>query len=277
MPALERILTSDIISEIWKSIIYRIKDGKIVQLMTLKPIEVYDETMPYEIDGANLKVDVKAYLENLLQKPIQRAFDFLSMDFKNMDTEFLSYKINVKADVCMDYENLGIYLSHQFSNKQYWILDDRIGLLFSDFKLSRKNNQLEVIVPMRIDAKYKALHYDGHADVFARGNIVYDPASTIIKITDISYVATSDKFILRMVNLIYYNDIIEALEDFMQFDIREELNEGLELLRTEVKKYDEEIKLVSGRVDSLRLNRLELLPEGGKGYLELNGKIKLLS
>ncbi len=277
MPALNKILTSDIISEIWKSIILRIKDGKIVQLMTLKPIEVYDETMPYEIDGADLKVDVKAYLENLLQKPIQRAFDFLSLDFKNMDKSLFSYNINVKADVCMDYKNLGIYLKKQFADKQYWILDDRIGLLFQDFKLSLKNNQLEVIVPMRIDAKYKALHYDGHADVFARGNIVYDPVSTIIKITNISYVATSEKFILRMVNLMYYNDIIQALEDFMQFNIQPELDEGLERLRKEVKKYDEEIKFVSGKVDILKLNRLELLPEGGKGYLQLKGRIKLLS
>lgn len=277
MPALDRILSSDLIIDIWKKIIVNIKDGKLVQLMTLKPIEVYDETLPYEIDGAKLNADITAHLENLIQKPIQRAFDFLSLDFKNMDKSLFSYNISVKADVCMDYENMSIYLSHQFSNKQYWIMDDKIGLLFSDFKMSMKNNQLEVIVPMRIDAKYKKLHYDGHADVFARGNIVYDPASMIIKITDISYVATSEKFILRMVNLMYYQDIVQALEDFMQFDIRDEMNDGLTLLRKEVLKYDEEISLVSGVVKELKLNQLWLLPEGAKANLQIEGRIKLLS
>lgn len=277
MPALDRILSSDIISQIWKNVLLRVKDGKLVQLMTLKPIEVYDETLPYQIDGADLKVDVKAYLENLIQKPIQRAFDFLSLDFKNMDKNLFSYNISVQADVCMDYKNLGIYLSNQFSNKQYWILDDRIGLLFKDFKLSMKNNQLEVIVPMEIEAKYKKLHYEGQAEVFARGNISYDSVSKIVKITDISYVATSDKFILRMVNLIYYQDIIEALESFMQFNIQDELNDGLALLRKEVLKYDEEISLASAEVKSLNLNQLTLLPEGGKGNLEIQGRVKLLS
>jgi hypothetical protein len=277
MPALDRILSSDLIIEIWKKIILNIKDGKLVQLMTLKPIEVYDETIPYEIDGAELKADVQAHLENLIQKPIQRAFDFLSFDFKNMDKNLFSYKISVEANVCMDYKNMSIYLSHQFSNKQYWILDDRIGLLFSDFKLSMKNNQLEVIVPLRIDAKYKMLNYNGSADVFARGNIVYDPVSMIIKITDISYVATSDKFILRMVNLIYYQDIIQALEGFMQFDIRDELNDGLVLLKKEVLKYDEEISLVSGEVNVLTLNQLWLLPDGAKANLGIEGRIKLMS
>ena len=156
-------------------------------------------------------------------------------------------------------------------------MDDKIGLLFSDFKMSMKNNQLEVIVPMRIDAKYKKLHYDGHADVFARGNIVYDPVSMIIKITDISYVATSEKFILRMVNILYYQDIVQALEDFMQFEIRDEMNDGLVLLKKEVLKYDEEIKLVSGEVKTLKLNQLWLLPEGAKANLQIEGKIKLLS
>ena len=63
----------------------------------------------------------------------------------------------------------------------------------------------------------------------------------------------------------------------MQFDIRDELNDGLVLLKKEVLKYDEEISLVSGEVNVLTLNQLWLLPDGAKANLGIEGRIKLMS
>lgn len=277
MPAFDRILHSDIIGLVWKKILLRIRDGKLMQLMTLKPIQVYKDKMPYDLEGAHLDVDIDAHIENLIQKPIQRAFDILSMDFKSMDKNILSYGISVDVDVKMDYKNMGIYLSKQFADQQFWILDDHIGLTFHDFKLNMKNRQLEVIIPLRIDAQYKKLNYNGEAEIFARGNIVYDPVNTLIKVKDISYVATSDKWILRMANLLYYKEIVNALEEFLQFDIKDELFEGLDLLKKEVENYNRELTLLSGKVSALTLNHVNLSPEGGNANFHVEGRVKLLS
>lgn len=276
MPALDRILHSEIIGLAWKKILLRLRDGKLMQLMTLKPIQVFDEEMPYVLDGAQMKVDIDAHLENFIQKPIQRAFDILSMDFKSSGA-MLSYNISVDVNVRMDYQNMSIYLNNQFANKQYWILDDKIGLLFHEFKLNMKNKQLEVIVPMTIDARYKKLNYSGEAEVFARANIIYDPLNMRIKITDISYVATSEKWILRLVNLFYYKEIVAALEEFLQFDIQDELNEGLELLQKEVERYNDEFTLLSGKASALKLNKIDIHPEGAAANLHIDGRVKLLS
>lgn len=278
MPAFDRILHSNIIGLVWKKVFQKLLDGKLLQLMTLKPIQVYNEQMPFELDGAHMDVDITAHLENLIQKPIQRAFDLLSMDFKSADSnKILSYSISVDANVKMDYENMAIYLKNQFANNEYRILDDRIGLTFHDFKLQKKNHQLEVIVPMHINARYKKFNYDGDAEVFARGNIVYEPNNTLVKIIDISYVATSDKFLLRLANLIYYKDIVEALEEFLQFDIKDELEEGMVKLKSEVDEYNEELTLLSGEVTALRLNYIQLLEEGAHANFHVDGRVKLLS
>lgn len=278
MPAFDRILHSDIIGLVWRKVLQKLRDGKLLQLMTLKPIQVYNEQMPFELDGAHMNVDISAHLENLIQKPIQRAFDLLSMDFKSAeDNKILSYSISVDANVKMDYENMAIYLKNQFANHEYRILDDKIGLTFYDFKLQKKNHQLEIIIPMHINARYRKLNYNGDAEIFARGNIVYEPTNTLVKIIDISYVATSDKFLLRMANMIYYKDIIEALEEFLQFDIKEELEEGMVKLKSEVDEYNHELTLLSGEVSALRLNYIQLLENGAHANFHVDGRIRLLS
>lgn len=278
MPAFDKILHSNIIGLVWKKVIQKLRDGKLMQLMTLKPIQVYDEQMPYELDGAHMEVDIDAHLENLIQKPIQRAFDLLSMDFKSAEeNKILSYSIAVDANVKMDYQNMGIYLKNQFANEEFRILEDKIGLTFYDFKLNKKNHQLEIIIPMHINARYGKLNYDGDAEIFARGNIVYEPTNNLVKIIDISYVATSEKFLLRMVNMYYYKDIVTALEEFLQFDIKNELDEGLVLLKKEVNEYNDEITFLSGEVSALRLNYIQLLQDGAHANFHVGGRIRLLS
>lgn len=278
MPAFDKILHSNIIGLVWKKVFQKLKDGKLIQLMTLKPIQVYDEQMPYELEGAHMVVDIDAHLENLIQKPFQRAFDILSMDFKSAEhNKILSYSIAVDAHVKMDYNNMAVYLRNQYANEEFRILEDRIGLTFHDFKLSKKNHQLEIIIPMHINARYGKFNYDGDAEIFARGNIVYEPTNHLIKIVDISYVATSEKFILRMVNMFYYKDIVTALEEFLQFDIKGELEEGLELLKKEVEEYNEELALLSGEVSNLKLNYVQLVDEGAHANFRVDGRVRLLS
>lgn len=276
MAAIDRILDSGVIALIWKKVFQRLSDTKLKQLVTLKPIEVYRDTMSYELDGAHMDIDVVAHVENVIQKPLKKAIDIFSLDFKTSPYQFLTYKIKVDVDVKMDYKNMGRYLDHQFAQKQYWILDDRIGLTFNEFVLSMRGDQLEVEVPMHLEAKYKKLDYSGEAEVFARGNIRYNPFTKRVRISDISYVATSDKWVLRLVNLIYYKDIVEALEEFLQFDIQEELDDGLKMLKEEVEEYNQELTLVHGTANDLNLEWIKLHEKGAVAKLNVLGEVKLL-
>lgn len=276
MAAIDRILGSGMLSEIWKLIFQRLSEGKIVQLVTLQPIEVYNGSMTHDIDGAHMDIDIVAHVENAIQKPLKHALDLFTLDFKQKKYQFLTYKINVDVDVKMDFLNIGTYLNHQFAQKQYWVYDDQIGLFFKEFKLSMKNNQLQVESPMLLEGKYKKLEYKGEAEVFARGNVVYNPYSKKIKITNISYVATSEKWLLRMVSLIYYNSIIEAMEDFLQFDIQDELNDGLKMLQDEVQEFDDELPLISGEAKTLNLDWIQLHDTGATARFNIKGNVKLL-
>lgn len=275
MPAFDKILHSDIIGEVWKKVLLRLRESRMQHLLTLKPIQVYNETMPYDLDGTHLDVDINASIENIIQKPIQRAFDFLALDFKSAEKDLFSLNVSVDVDVRLDYKNIGLYLDKQYAHQEYWILEDRVGLLFESFTLNKKNDQLEVTIPLHINAKYKNFKYSGDAKIFARGNIVYNAFLKKVKVTNISYVATSDKWVLRFVNMIYYKDIVEALEDFLQFNIKGELDEGLALLQKKVEEYNEEYTFLSGEAVDLQLNKINLLQSGGIANLHIDGRVKL--
>ena len=276
MPAFERILDSDLISQIWREVIHQIKAGRFTQLITLKPIEVYQGTIPYEIEGAKMDVDIQAHLENLIQRRLQKTIDFLALDFKSAGDGILTFNVGVDVQVKMNFQNMAVYLNGQYANEQYWILDNHIGLLFHEFRLSMKSNRLHCFIPMRINARYNRFKYQGHADVFARGDIDFNPITNMIKIKDISYAASSDKFILRLANMIYYRDIVEALEDFLQFNVSKELEDGFAMLQKEVERYNEEYALISGEAISLKLNRIDIHPNGGTARLHIDGLVKLL-
>lgn len=276
MPSINNILGSGVFALIWKRVFQRLNDAKIMQLITLKPIEVYNDTMSHTIDGAHMDIDIIAHAENAIQKPLKHAFNLFSLDSKQKKYNFLSYEINVDIDVKMDYLNIGKYLNHHFAEKQYWILNDQIGLYFNEFKLSKKYNQLQVDIPMKLEAKYKNLEYYGDAEVFARGNVVYNPYTKKVKITNISYVATSEKWILRIVNLVYYESIVKAMEDFLQFDIQDELDDGLKMLQEEVKEFDDELAFISGDAKTLDLNWIQLHPDGASARFSVKGIVRLL-
>jgi hypothetical protein len=276
MSAFDRLLNTEILGDAWKQILLRFKQGQIGQLMTFKPIEVYNASLPYDLDGAHMDVEFKAYVENVLQKRFKSAVSILSLDFSGLGTSVLNYNCHVTVKVNMDYANMGKYLRDQFANHPFDLFEGKVSLTFYDFRTSYDGQLLTVEIPMHIDAKYKGFKLSENLSILAKGKIKYKPSSYTVSVEDISYTIKTGSRILQGVNLWYYQQIIAALEDFMQFNIKQELDDGLKLAREKLEEYEDEVAFVSGEIDSLELERIELQPEKGVGVFLAEGKIKLM-
>lgn len=276
MPAFDRLLDSDILSDAWKQVLTKFREGRLAQLMTLKPIEVYNATIPYDLDGAHLEVEFKAFVENILQKRFQNALSFLTLDFGQLGSDVLHYNCHVTVRVNMDYQNMGNYLNHQYANRTFHLLDNRIELTILNFKLGYADQLITAEIPLRIKANYKKLRHTGLITVLAKGKLKYQPALYKVSVVDISYSTLTKNILLKGTNLIYYSRIIQALEDFMQFNIKEELDNGLKLAKEKLTTFNEETPLVQGEMDTLELERIELLDEKASGVFLAEGKIKII-
>lgn len=276
MPAFDRLLSTDILGDAWKQILTRFSEGRLGQLMTLKPIEVYNAVLPYELDGAKLEVELKAYVENVLQKRFKNAVSILSLDFSGLGSDVLNYNCHVSVKVSMDYDNMGQYLTDQFANRPYELFDGRVELTLQRFRAWYDGRLLAVEIPLSVVARHKKFSYSGDATILAKGKIRFQPSTHVVSVIDISYTLSQSSRALRVVNLLYYQQIIAALEDFLQFSIRGELDEGLALAKAKIADYEKEVAFVSGEIDSLELERIELNADTGSGVFLAEGRIKLM-
>lgn len=276
MAAFDRLLNTDILSDAWKQILRKFSEGRLAQLMTLKPIEVYNTTLSHELDGAHLNLDFKAYVENVLQKRLSNAFSLFTLDFNSIGQSVLNYNCHVSVKVRMDYENMGAYMREQFANQPFELFDGQVTLEFFDFKPSYDGRLLVVKIPMQVTAKYKFFNRTAQLEILAKGKVRYQASTHNISIVDISYTIQTADILVKGVNLAYYPKIIAALEDFMQFNIEGELKNGLELAKGKVQEFSKESSFVSGEIETLELERIVLGKEEGFGVFLAEGKIKLM-
>lgn len=275
MPAFDRLLNSNILGDAWQQILSGFREGRIGQLISMKPIEVYNTTLPYDLDGAHIEVELKAYVENILQKRFQNAISILTFDFSSLGHDVMNYDCHVSVKVNMDYENMGLYLNQQFANKPFSLFEGKLELTILSFKLNYTDKLVSAEIPLKIKATHKKLKHTGFVTVLAKGKIRYQPALYKISVVDISYVAQTRNVLIKGANLIYYRDVINALEDFLQFNIKDELHHGLQLAQGKIDVYNKETPLVQGEIETLELERIELQEEKATGIFLAEGKIKL--
>ncbi len=96
MTLFERIVGGDIFVEVWRQMRnFLFKQSRLRQLVTLKPIEIYSTETELVLDNMKVLLDIDAYLENIVQRRIDRAKDLLSMNFLEWKKDRLSYTFNV--------------------------------------------------------------------------------------------------------------------------------------------------------------------------------------
>jgi hypothetical protein len=91
MTIFERVLGGNIFYDFWTQVQhYLFSEKRLVQLLTLKPIEIYKTETELEIDEAKIKLYIKSTLENLVQRRIERTLNMLSLNvLKNQDNLLL--------------------------------------------------------------------------------------------------------------------------------------------------------------------------------------------
>lgn len=279
MSVFERLMDSNIMGDAWKKVIGSFRGGKLNQLVTMKPIDIYHETHEYEIDTAHISVEINGFVENLLQKRLQNAFQIFNLEFLRVDksNERLSYHCHVILTAKVDYENAGNYLNFHFANKEYRLFEDRMALTFLEFKPKVVNRKVYMEIPMRASWKTAGIFtLRANIIVHATGIIRFEPTNHNVLVTEIDFIYTSKNVLLPFVNYIYHKDIIDALENFLQFDIKEDLEKAMSKAQEQLDKFSEETPLISGYLEHLEMERIDLKDNVAEAIFLAEGKIQLM-
>ena len=81
MAFFEQVLGGNIFYDFWKQLRqYIFSEKRLIQLITLQPIEIYKADTEMEIDNAKIKLHIKSTIENLMQRRIERTINLLTLN-----------------------------------------------------------------------------------------------------------------------------------------------------------------------------------------------------
>jgi hypothetical protein len=189
MNIFERVIQGSVFGDVWHQVQqYLFNEKRWIQLLSLKPIEIYTTKTDIELDGAKVDLDIKAFIENIVQKRISNARNYLSLGFLSWKSNRQTYNFKVIVKAKTDYKSIGNFFTHHFANKKYDIEENVYAISLKEFIVKNKGTKVQIEVPFTIFAKrwYLKKQYEGNA-IFLCSIIFNDPNYSIRTTKSILY------------------------------------------------------------------------------------------
>lgn len=250
-------------------------DGRLRQLFTLKPIDLYDTTVSLTVSEATVKMEIKSYLENLLTK--DRAGSKL-WPFSLLSSEdSLKYKFNVVVNGKMDYENVEIWVRNNFKDKLYSFRNGRYHLKLRDVKqIGERDKKLFFELDMVGSIRVWKFRIRLKSILAFNLTPVYDPQDQIIRVKDLTYKFQTPNLLLKLLDRHYHEEFNHFLEEVIEIPIKEDLFTAKIMAQEEMNKHQRSEKLIfNGFLSDLELERFKIEQRGVEAVFLARGNIQL--
>ena len=136
MSFIDKIIGGNIFIDFWSQVQqYIFSSGRLRQLITLKPIEIYSADTALEIDTATVQLSIHSTIENLVQRRIERTINLLTLNLGENEKNLAAYNFDIDIKAFMPYEEVDKFFNKIFSFKDSFLL-----FFLSNFSFSFKNN-----------------------------------------------------------------------------------------------------------------------------------------
>ena len=276
MNIFERIIQDSIFKDIWYQLREHLfNEKKWYQLLTLKPIELYTTKTDIEIDGAKVDLDIKGYIENIVQRRINRVKNYLTLDFLNWNDIQSSYKFKIVIKAQTDYQSVGNFLNFHFANQKYDIEEDEYAILLKEFKVSSLLTKIQVEVPFVIYANKWFLKKEYTGNAIFTGSVMFNNPNYTIKTRNLNYTIQSKSWIIKWVDNYYHKQIIEFLNEFLVYNFKEELFLAKIQAQEQLDSFQVDKNWIQGNILDLELERIAIDHDALQGIFLANGKLEV--
>lgn len=277
MPSYEKYIGREVVKRAWSQIQKSLisEDGRLRQLFSLKPIELYDTNTALEVNGASIKMEIKSYLENIIQKQAKKGFNI--WPFANWgEDSALKYKFNVVVNGKMDYPNMEIWVNNTFKDQPYTFRNGRYLLKLREVKqISGSDKRLEFRLDLFGSIRIWKFRFRTKSVLTFEADPIYDPKTRMIKVEDVDYRFETANILLKILDRYYHDDFQEFLKESIEISIEEDLFTAKILAQEEMNKYQhDENLLFHGYLNNLELERFEVTRKGIEAVFLAQGDIQ---
>ncbi len=277
MAAFDKYLSREVIGKAWgqiqKSLVS--DDGRLRQLLSLKPINLYDKSTSFEASGAVVKMEIKSYLENLLTKRAKSGIKLWPFGWGTQDS--LNYKFNVVVNGKMDYPNMEIWVRNNFKGKLFEFRDGRYHLKLREVKrIKSEDKKLVFNLDLLGSVKIWKFRFKTKSILNLAVEPIYDPKNHIIKVKDIDYSFETPNLLLKILDKYYHDAFQEYLEEIIEISIKEDLFSARIQAQDIMNEHQKDVKLIfNGILKDLEMERIEVQQKGIQAVFLAQGSIQL--
>lgn len=293
MAIFESVLSDNIFYDFWKQVQqYLFSQNRIFQLISFKPIVIYDEKISLEFDTAKIDLHIKSTLENLMQRGIDRTLS-LFINNRLTDKKNFQYDFDVVIEAHVTFPNVSNFFNFHFSNQTFpldevpeenpkkpkksdKIEQNKYNITLGKFDFFNKGSQLAANLTFDVDANWKYLKQKANGEINASAFIEYQPENYLIKTRSLSYELDSKNVILNGIDKYYHEQIIEQLQELLQYTFEEELQKVKENAQQQIDSLQEQSSWISGTLNTFVVDKILIDSDGVRATLLANGFIDLI-
>jgi hypothetical protein len=272
----ERVVGGSVFGDVWHQFQqYLFNEKRWLELLSFKPIEIYTTKTDIEVDGAKIDLNIKAYIENIVQKRISNVRSYLTLGFLDWKINRQAYKFDVIIKAKAEYDSVANFFNHHFANQKYEIEENKYEILLKEFKIKSNGIKAQIDVPFVIHTHkwYLKKTYDGVA-TFNCSLVFNDPVFTI-RTRNLSYTISTNSFLLRWIDSIYHTQIIDFLNSFLTYNFREELYLIKLQAQNQLNDFQVEKKWIQGNITDVQLERITIDKDALRGVFLANGRLEV--
>ncbi|MFN8261608.1 MAG: DUF4403 family protein [Chitinophagales bacterium] len=277
MTIFERVLGGNLFFDFWKQLQqYIFSEGRLIQLITLQPIEIYKTDTELEIDTAKVKLSIKSNVENLVQRRIDRALNLLTLNRAENDAKSFAYDFDVIIKAQMAYEEVSRFFNFHFANQIYPIEDNKYYLHIEKFVFSSEDSKAVVHMPFILESKRWFWKKRMNGTAVLRAYINFHQPKYVVKTRNLTYELETGSYVLKTIDNLYHKHLIEFLTGFLQYNFQEELFHAKTEAQQQINSFQSQTNWLNGVINDLDLERISLEKEGVSALFLAEGKLHLI-
>ncbi len=277
MTIFERVLGGYIFFDFWKQLQqYIFSEKRFIQLITLKPIEIYKTEAELEIDTAKVKLYIKSNVENLMQRRIDRTINLLTLNLADNFKKSSLYDFDVIIKAQMLYEDVSKFFNYHFANQTYAIEEDKYYLTIKEFQFSSQGTKAEVQMPFVLESRRWFLKSKMLGVAVFKGSINFQHPKYVIKTRNLNYTLETKSILLKVIDNFYHQQLVEFLSKFLQYNFKVELLQAKAEAQKQINSFRDQTNWIKGNIQELELDRITIENEGIHAVFLAEGKLHLI-
>ncbi|HQV76974.1 MAG TPA: DUF4403 family protein [Chitinophagales bacterium] len=273
MSIFERILGESLFVNAWKQVRqYLFAEGRFKQLISLQPIDIFEEESEIDIDGACVKLRISSDVDNIMRRGIQRIIHFLKF---NPSEKLEDYGFDIKIDAQMSFKDVNTFFNANFANVNYPIYSNKVDLCIENFEFNNDGINAKAKIPLKLQTHWWFYKRSISVNTFLNATIVYGDPKNIIRTHRLRYEIKTKNFLVKWVENYYHTQILQFLNELLTYNFREELMHVKEHAQAQIDELQSQTNWIKGTIKQVELDNLEIGENGIKALFLAEGKIYL--